>query len=195
MSAILSKGEELTIGKPISAAVPTLTVGLEWEEREGASKKGILTGGRESAVDLDSACLMFDKEGNLVDQAWFQQLKSKCGSVVHTGDEQTGQTPGHDEVITVNLSKIPDNVESLVFTVTCFTELSFDKVTNAFITLIDITNGTISKHSLTDVGGDHTALIAGKLFRREDEWIFKVIGDFEYAHTFVKLLPTIQALL
>ena len=49
---------------------------------------------------------MFDANKQAVDAIWFSQLKSKDGSIVHTGDNRTGDGDGDDEVINVDLSKV-----------------------------------------------------------------------------------------
>ena len=71
---------------------------------------------------------------------WFSQLKSKDGSIVHTGDNRTGDGDGDDEVINVDLSKIPANVVSLVFTVSSFTGQTFETVENAFCRIVNANN-------------------------------------------------------
>jgi len=50
------------------------------------------------------------------DTVYFGQLKSRDGSIVHTGDNRTGDGDGDDEQILVDLDKIPENIKSLVFT-------------------------------------------------------------------------------
>ena len=44
-------------------------------------------------------------------------------------------------------------------------------------------------------GGDHTGLIVGKLFRKDEGWVFQAIENFEDGHTYVKLIPAIEKLL
>ncbi|MBV1915705.1 MAG: TerD family protein [Pseudomonadales bacterium] len=197
-TANLSKGDEFVIGKPGNDTLATVSVGLGWDVSE-IKKKGIfgLGGGKkEAAVDLDASCLLFDTDKNLTDQVSFQQLNSKCRSVVHTGDNKSGDAPGADEVINVNLSKIPEDVGALVFTVNCFSELSFDQITAAFISIFDtVTNQEVARFDLSMDGGARTGLIVGKLYRKGDEWVFQAIEKFEDGHTYVKLVPAIKELL
>ena len=43
-----------------------------------------------------------------------------CGSVVHTGDNLTGEGEGDDEVIIVEINKIPPHIHRLVFLVNIY---------------------------------------------------------------------------
>ncbi len=198
MAVALRKGQEYVVGKPPTAALPTLAFGLGWDVKQSFSKGvlGIGSGKRKRAVDLDASCLLFDGNKELVDQVWFQQYQSEGGAVVHSGDNQSGSAPGADEIIHVNLSKLPDKVQTLVFTVTCFSELSFDKVDNAFISLVDtVTRAEEARFDLAVEGGQHTALVIGKLTRRGSDWVFTALGVEGEGHTFVKLLPLIKTLI
>jgi len=194
----LSKGDEFVIGNPGSVNIATVSVGLGWDVSKIRSKGlfGIGAGEKESAVDLDASCILFDSNKKMTDQVSFQQLKTNCGSVEHTGDNRTGDAPGADEVINVNLSKIPEEVQALVFTANCFSELSFDQISAAFITIFDTVNNTeIARFDLTMDGGEHSGLIIGKLSRADQGWVFKAIESFEDGHTYVKLIPAIEKLL
>ena len=162
MAVALKKGEEITVGKPATDSLPTLAFGLGWDVRTEESKGvlGIGSKKRQRAVDLDASCLLFNANKELVDQVWFQQYQSKCGAVSHTGDNQSGDAPGADEVIHVNLSRVPEGVQTLVFTVTCFSELNFTKIDNAFIYVTDsVENQELARFDLAEAGGDHSALI------------------------------------
>src|SRR3546814_3147277 len=72
-----------------------------------------LSGGTDS-IDLDASCLAFDGAGNLVETVWFQKLVSSDGSIRHSGDNLTGEGDGDDETISIDLTRLPSNVETLV---------------------------------------------------------------------------------
>ena len=90
-------------------------------------------GGSNDSIDLDASCIMFDASKQPIDAIWFGQLQSKDGSIVHTGDNRTGAGDGDDEVINVDLSRIPAHVQSLVFTVNSFTGQTFEKLRVRFV--------------------------------------------------------------
>jgi tellurium resistance protein TerZ len=84
--------------------------------------------GGGGTIDLDSSCVMLDETGQLVDTVWYQQLRSKDGSIRHTGDNVTGAGDGDDEQIMVDLSAVPATVKYLFFTINSFTGQSFEKI-------------------------------------------------------------------
>jgi tellurium resistance protein TerD len=52
------------------------------------------------------------------DFIFYNQLKSACGSVQHTGDNRTGAGEGDDEAVMVDLTRVPADVQKITFTVT-----------------------------------------------------------------------------
>ncbi|MDR8326040.1 tellurium resistance protein TerZ, partial [Acinetobacter baumannii] len=81
-----------------------------------------------------------------------------CGSVVHSGDNLTGEGDGDDEIIRVDLTKLPANVEYLAFTVNSFRGQSFNDVDNAFCRVVDQPNKELARYQLTGQGA-HTGII------------------------------------
>lgn len=168
-----------------------VVMGLGWD---AIKKKGFLGfGGGSQEVDLDASCILFDEAKNPVDVVWFRQLQSKDGSIVHTGDNRTGAGDGDDEQIKVDLSRVPANVKSLVFTVNSFTGQNFSQVENAFCRIINGANGQeIARYDLS-VQGQHTAQIMAKLYRHNNEWKMHAIGENGRGQTFDQLIPQIVA--
>jgi tellurium resistance protein TerZ len=122
---------------------------------------------------------------------WFRQLKSRDGSIVHTGDNRTGAGDGDDEQINVDLSKVPEHVKSLVFTVNSFTGQNFSTVENAFCRIINGGNGSeIARYDLS-VQGSHTAQIMAKLYRHNGEWKMHAIGENGNGRTIDEMMPQI----
>jgi len=99
MSVNLQKGQKISLDKEAGGTLTKITMGLGWD---AVKTKGFLGfGGKTEAVDLDASVVMFDEGNRLVDTVWFRQLKSKDGSIVHTGDNRTGAGDGDDEQINV----------------------------------------------------------------------------------------------
>lgn len=147
--------------------------------------------GRGDGIDLDASCLLFDAAGNLVDAVWFQQLRSKDGSIQHTGDNRSGQGEGDDEQILVDLERVPATVSYLVFTVNSFSGQSFDQVQRAFCRLIDgADQREIARYDL-GCQGSHTAMVMAKLYRHNQEWKMHAIGESARGQTVKDLLPVI----
>lgn len=190
----LSKGQGISLSK----AAPGLNIvamGLGWDVAKRGGFLGGLLGGGGGSIDLDASCLMFDAAGGLVDTIWFRQLKSRDGSVVHSGDNRTGDGDGDDEVINVALGSVPAAVKTLVLTVNSFTGQDFSKIANATCRAVDTaTNKELARFNLTETG-KHTAMVMAKLVRGDGGWDFVAIGTPGYGATFKDLMPIITAAL
>ncbi len=197
MAINLQKGQKISLEKEAGGALGTVIMGLGWDVAKssgGGLLKGLLGGGGGGgSIDLDASCLMFDEGKNLLDAIWFAQLRSKDGSVRHTGDNLTGEGEGEgdDEQIIVNLAQVPANVKSLIFTVNSFTGQNFSRVENAFCRLVNQANGKeLARYNLS-VQGSHTAQIMAKVYRHNGEWKMHAIGENSSGRTFQDLLPQI----
>lgn len=198
MAVSLQKGQKISLAKEAGGELNRVKLGVGWDvATSGGSQKsgllGKLFGGGSSggSIDLDASCVMFDANKQPVDTVWFNQLQSKDGSILHSGDNRTGEGDGDDEVINVDLSRVPSNVTSLVFTVNSFTGQTFDSVANAYCRLVDAnTNKEVARYDLSAQGG-HTALIMAKVYRHNNEWKMHAIGETASGRTFHDLMPSI----
>lgn len=189
MSISLQKGQKVSLTKPGGGTLTRVKMGLGWD---ALAKKGLFGKSKAQSIDLDASCLLFDGSGNLADQVWFRQLRSKDGSVQHTGDNLTGEGEGDDEVINVDLQSIPPNVTQLVFTVNSFTGQDFSQIENAFCRLVDETTGQeIARYELSGAG-QHNAQIMAKVSRDGDGWSMTAIGATATGRTFQHLLPAVS---
>ena len=174
-------------------------MGLGWcmKKVESSGFLGFGGGIKEVAVNLDAACLLFNKSGRLVDQVCAEQLQSQCGAVVHSGDDNTGGgIDTENERIIANLQNLPAAVETLVFTVTSPDEEPFAAIPHAFCLVTDmIGDAELVRYDLTIEGDDYTALILAKLYRDGDEWKLQPIGERSRARHYDELMPLIQAYL
>ena len=73
----------------------------------------------EEPFDLDVSCVSFDRAGNTGEVVYFNNLVTTGEWMVHTGDNTTGEGDDDDEAIQVYLSKIPQEIHSLVLVITC----------------------------------------------------------------------------
>ena len=187
MSVNLSKGQSVSLTKSSGGSLTRVKMGLGWD----AVKKRGLFGSRAQSIDLDASCLLFDASGKLVDQVWFQQLRTADGAVQHTGDNLTGAGEGDDESIIVELDKLPAAVQTLVFVVNSFTGQNFSQIENAFCRLVDeTTGGEVARYELTG-SGTHNAQIMSKVARDGGGWSMTAIGATANGRTFHDLLPTV----
>ncbi|EMI14035.1 stress adaptation protein [Bacillus stratosphericus LAMA 585] len=186
MAITLEKGQriDLTKGK---AGLTNILVGLGWDPvSQGGGFLGKLFGGGGGGADIDcDASVLMLKNDKFVenkDLIYFGNLKSKCGSVEHTGDNLTGEGDGDDEQVLVNLSKVPGNVNKLVFVVNIYDALRrnqhFGMIQNAYIRIVDRSNNQeLVKYNLKDEYAGKTSLIVGELYRHENEWKFVAVGN------------------
>ncbi|WP_030741586.1 TerD family protein [Streptomyces sp. NRRL S-31] len=192
MSVNLTKGQQISLNKSDGTALTAVRMGLGWQ---AAQRKGFLAklaGTRE--IDLDASALLF-AGGQLADVVFFQHLLSQDGSVRHLGDNLTGGAGAgsDDEVILVDLGRIPGHVDSVVFVVNSFTGQSFAEVQNAFCRLVDENSGQeLARYTLSG-GGAYTAQIMAALHRSNGGWQLKAIGEPADGRTFEDLLPAIAA--
>lgn len=189
MSINLQKGQKISLEKEAGGSLSKITMGLGWDAIKTKGFFGF--GSKTQEIDLDASCVMFDEQNKAVDFVWFRQLKSKDGSIVHTGDNRTGAGDGDDEQINVDLSKVPANVKSLVFTVNSFTGQNFSQIENANCRIINASNGQEVARFNLSVQGAHTAQVMAKLYRRGGEWKMHAIGENGSGRTFDDLMPQI----
>jgi tellurium resistance protein TerZ len=189
MSVNLQKGQKISLDKEAGVKLTKIIMGLGWD---AVKSKGFLGfGGKAQDIDLDASCILFDEQGKQTDAAWFRQLKSKDGSVVHTGDNRTGDGDGDDEQIVVDLTKVPDNVKSLVFTVNSFTGQNFSQIENATCRIVNASdNKEVARFNLSALGS-HNAQIMAKIYRHGGEWKMHAIGEIGNGRTFEELIPQI----
>jgi tellurium resistance protein TerZ len=194
MAVNLQKGQKISLEKEAGGALARVTMGLGWDvaqKRSFFGLGGLIGKNAGDPIDLDASCVLFDEQNRPVDVVWFRQLKSRDGSVLHTGDNRTGAGDGDDEQIIVDLRAVPPQIKSLVFTVNSFTGQNFAQVENAFCRLVDTgSNREIARYDLS-VQGSHTAQIMVKLYRHNGEWKMHAIGENGSGRTFDDLMPQI----
>ena len=202
MALSLQKGQKISLEKASTNTLTRVVMGLGWDARSRKETRkvgGFLGfGSREEvhevkqSIDLDASCVLFDAHGKNTDTVWFRQLTSKCGGIVHTGDNRTGDGEGDDEQIIVDLTKVDPAAKHLIFVVNSFSGESFAQIENAVCRLVDASNDAeIARFSLTG-GGNHTAQLMCRISREGGSWSMTALGQACSGRTFVELLPTMQ---
>jgi len=168
----LVKGQKVTLRKDGGVALTFLRMGLGWDP----VKKSGLFGNRSANVDLDASAVLFAGQ-NIVDVAYYGQLTSKDGSIQHQGDNLTGEGDGDDEVVLVDLTRIPPHVDTVMFIVTSYRGHTFEQVQNAFCRLVDgTTNDELARYTLQG-GMPFTGMVMAKVYRQGSEWKLQAIGE------------------
>lgn len=174
MPVSLSKGGNVSLSKE-APGLKTIRVGLGWDARA--------TDG--SGFDLDASVFLLNDGGKVrsdSDFIFYNNKTSADGSVVHQGDNTTGQGEGDDEQVVVSLDKVPADVSKMAFSVTIHDAESrkqnFGMVSNAFIRVVNEDGGAeIARYDLSEDASTETAMIFGELYRNGAEWKFKAIGQ------------------
>jgi tellurium resistance protein TerZ len=188
----LAKGQSVRLEKSGGGALSRVTMGLGWDVRKTKGLLGMFGGGGGD-IDLDASCLLFDSGRRLLDQVWFRQLRSRDGSINHSGDNLTGAGDGDDEMITVDLTRLPPQVSALVFTVNSFRGDTFDRIENAYCRLVDATNqAELARYDLTGAGS-HTGQVMAQLTRHNGGWEMKALGVRTSGRTFHDMMSDITA--
>jgi tellurium resistance protein TerD len=174
MALSLQKGGNLSLTK----TDPTLTkvlVGLGWDPRS--------TDGTE--FDLDASAFLLGANGKVRSEAdfiFYNQPKSPDGSIEHTGDNRTGAGDGDDEALKVDLSRVPADVDKIVFTVTIHDadvrKQNFGQVGGSFIRIAnEVTGADVVRYDLAEDASTETAMIFAELYRNNGEWKFRAVGQ------------------
>jgi tellurium resistance protein TerD len=174
MAVSLTKGGNVSLTKE-APGLSAVDIGLGWDVNS-------FSGGE---FDLDASAIMLNAAGKVVSDAhfvFFNNLSSPDGSVVHAGDNTTGEGDGDDEVVKVNLAVVPPDVDRVVFPVSIYDadnrSQNFGMVRNAFIRVVNQTGGTeIARYDLTEDASTETAMVFGELYRNGAEWKFRAVGQ------------------
>lgn len=174
MAISLTKGGNVSLTKEAPGITKT-TVGLGWNPR--------VTDGQ--AFDLDAIAFLVTESGKVRadnDFIFFNNLKSSDGSVVHNGDNRTGEGAGDDETLSVDLTKVPADVAKIIFAVTIYDgqgrNQNFGQVGDAYIRVLNDAGGSeIARYDLSEDSSTETAMIFGELYKHGSEWKFRAIGQ------------------
>ncbi|KAL4508061.1 hypothetical protein ABPG72_021434 [Tetrahymena utriculariae] len=103
------------------------------------SMKEIFVGlGWDTTCDIDSSLLLYDQQGNMIENIYFGNKMSHNGSIIHHGDDRSGSGSGDDEVITIRLDKVEAKIKCIWSVITIYTGgKQFDDVKGAFCRLVD----------------------------------------------------------
>ncbi|HTE00647.1 MAG TPA: TerD family protein [Mucilaginibacter sp.] len=200
----------------------SVTIGLGWDVRQTKSGGflGKIFGGAAEEVeyDLDAIAFLLDKNGKVVnmgrtiqtsngrtvnmyegDVIYFNSMKHPSGHIWLTGDNRTGAGDGDDEQIIVKLDALDPKYDKILFVVSIYqgrkNNQHFGMVDNAFIRAVDSKGKEIAKFSLS---GDATyngmcSMTFAEVYRKDDSWKFRAIGDPHQTDNFIELLKKYTA--
>ena len=174
MAVNLQKGANtsLTSSNP---GLKKIIVGLGWDGRATAGDD----------FDLDASAFILNETGKVRrddDFIFYNNATSQCGAVKHMGDNRTGAGDGDDEQVEIDLSKIQSDVKKVAVCVSIHEAVSrcqnFGMVQNAFIRVIDSnSNEELARFDLSEDFSIETSVVFGEIYKHNEEWKFKAIGQ------------------
>ena len=184
MAINLQKGQRINLEKSNGSKLQNICVGVNWGAIE---KKGFFGGITKEAVDLDASCALFDESKNAIDVVYFGSLKSKDGSIKHSGDDLTGDMEGDDgldnEIITMDFSKLSPNITYVAFVLNSFRGHDFGTIPFASIRIYEGTptrvNEVFATYDIVIGEGfaGHVSMVLGVFYKKNNEWKFNAIGE------------------
>jgi tellurium resistance protein TerD len=170
----LTKGGNVSLTKA-APGLQSVVVGLGWDARTTDGK----------AFDLDASAIVCDADGRVLSDrhfVFFNNLTSPDGAVQHSGDNLTGEGGGDDEQVQVKLTGLPPEAAKVVFPVSIYEAdtagQTFGQVRNAFIRVVNqADNAELARYDLSEDASTETAMIFGELYRSNDEWKFRAVGQ------------------
>jgi tellurium resistance protein TerD len=175
MAVSLSKGQKVDLTKT-NPGLSKVIVGLGWDTNK-------YDGGND--FDLDASIFLLDSNGKCAsdkDFVFYNQTEGGGGSVIHTGDNRTGEGSGDDEQVKVHLQDVPAEIEKISFVITIHDAESrnqnFGQVSNAFVRILnEDSNEELIRYDLGEDFSIETAIIVGELYRHSGEWKFSAVGS------------------
>ncbi|CAM5342465.1 MULTISPECIES: TerD family protein [Streptomyces] len=169
----LQKNQTVSLIKGGRPLLSQVRMGLGWEPAF-----------RGKDIDLDASVIAYGPQRNHIDSCYFGKLTILNGAIRHSGDNLTGEGGGDDEVITVDLGRLPQEVTGLVFTVNSFSGQKFTEVAKAYCRLVDAFSGEeLVRFDLTGAE-PRTGVMMAKLIRQfSGEWDMTAMGEFVKART------------
>ena len=166
----LTEGQELTLTAEDGKTLTKVQMAVGWDHAPTAG----FIGSGAAPIDLDASAVQF-AGGQLFDLAFFNNLATRYGSVVHLGDNTTGKGEGDDEVITVDLGRVYPRVDSILFMVSSYQGHSLEFIRNAYCRLVDDAGTELARFTLT-LGVRETGLVMARLTRDGTGWKLQAIG-------------------
>lgn len=182
----LAKGQKVPLSKD-GETLTKLCIGLGWSENKGNGP----------AFDADAFCVCLDSQNKAVDGGtlYYGSPKNSSGkpsilseSLLHSGDNLTGKGDGDDETITIDLTKVPENVNKIIFAVNIYEAASrnqnFGMIRDAYLAVYDPAKGTdyrtrtnILKYDLGEEYSTFQGVVFGEVYRHNGEWKFGAVSN------------------
>ena len=174
MAINLEKKQSINLTKE-EPTLNNIFVGLGWDESDGTVGE----------LDADVSVFMLGVDHKIPAEPYlvfYNNLTSADGSVIHQGDNRTGEGEGDDESINIDLSKVNPAIEQMMFVVTIHDaearNQDFSNLDNSFIRICDNNSGNeLCRFTLNNDFAGSDSVQIGRLYRSGEEWGFEAMGD------------------
>jgi tellurium resistance protein TerD len=178
MGVALNKGGNVNLSRN-TPGLQRIQVGLGWDIRSTVG----------DAFDLDAMVFLLTEAANGKfkcrndgDLVFFNNLKSPEGSVEHMGDNRDGAGDGDDEVVKIDLSRVPIDIVKIAIAVNIHDgparRQNFGQVSSAFIRVVNQDdNAELARFDLSEDASTETTMVFGEVYRHSGEWKFKAVGQ------------------
>lgn len=145
-------------------------------------------GGRD--VDIDLQCVVVDENGVIIDCAYYNNLKA-AKSITHSGDETGGKPRGIQELVWVNLKKLPEKVGLLVFVIAAYSGGFLKDVANGKLHVLEEQESReIALFEMERSNGSVDVVAAMFRDRSTGGWKFRIIDEpAQKGQHFMDILP------
>ena len=180
MAINLKKGQKIDLRKSNGGELSKVMVGLGWDP---VKSKFSLFGPADIDCDASVFLCADGKVADKKDIVAFFNLKHKSKSVIHSGDNLTGEGEGDDEEIMIDLTKVPEKYDKAIVVVNIYKarqrKQHFGMIKNAFIRIVDMDNGEeLLRYDLSgDAYSGMTAMVFGEVYRYNGKWKFGAVGQ------------------
>ncbi|MDE6024273.1 MAG: TerD family protein [Lachnospiraceae bacterium] len=176
MAINLQKGQRVSLDNSLQMVM----VGLGWDTNK-------YDGGFD--FDLDASAFMLGANGKIqqeTDFVFYNNANGRNNAIKHMGDNLTGVGDGDDEVIIIDFSKIPADIEKIAICVTIHEAIerrqNFGQVSNAYVRVAKIANEFDSmgedqlRFDLEEEFSIETGLVVCEIYRKNGEWKFNAVA-------------------
>lgn len=177
----LEKGQRVSIDE---TNITEFGIGLGWDKKRSA--------GSNFDLDVAAALLEGDSLASVDDFIYFNRLAHESRSVIHNGDNLTGEGDGDDEIVWLRLASVPARITKIRIVVCIYQAIdrnqNFGMADNAYIRLFNrhdsgekngkgLPKASLLRYDLTEDSSGFNTMFFATIYRHGEGWKFKADGD------------------
>jgi len=176
----VTKNETLRLGH-----LSSIHIGLGWDFKS-------------ESIDLDANCATFGDGGTFLEKIYYGNTNGAGGSIVHQGDNRSGEGEGDDETIVCDLKQLADahpEVSHLGISITSYKQHTFDNLQDAYCRIHDGAGRDICRYVLS-----HPRAVTAYLFAILSKdgnggWNFNAVGIHGMGKSVSKTLKPLREII